>query len=77
LLVVEVDGATHGTPEEIEHDRRRDAYMQAQGWTIFRVTNEAIYSDVAWAIEEIVRRLPLPSSRYARSHLPRKRGRIR
>ncbi|HYA80604.1 MAG TPA: endonuclease domain-containing protein, partial [Methylocystis sp.] len=30
-LVVEVDGATHSTDEELAHDRRRTRYLEQQG----------------------------------------------
>ncbi len=60
-LVIEADGATHSSPEGVEHDRRRDAYLRARGWRILRVRNEDIYADVARVVEEIVRRLPPPS----------------
>jgi very-short-patch-repair endonuclease len=43
MLVVEVDGGTHSTAEELEHDRRRDAYMRSLGWRIVRVQNDDIY----------------------------------
>jgi very-short-patch-repair endonuclease len=61
MLVIEVDGATHSTEDELAHDRRRDAYMRSLGWTIMRVQNEQIYADVAAAVEAIERRLPPPS----------------
>ena len=60
-LVIEVDGATHSAPDEIAHDEKRDAYMRNLGWTIFRIPNESIYKNVAWTVEEILRRLPPPS----------------
>ena len=59
-LVVEVDGATHGSKEELEHDRRRDAYLRSKGWRIVRIRNEDVYHDVNWACELILARLPLP-----------------
>jgi very-short-patch-repair endonuclease len=42
-LVVEVDGDTHSTDEEREHDRRRDLFMKSHGWRVLRVTNEDVY----------------------------------
>ena len=38
-LVVEVDGATHRTPEEIDYDAARTAFIEAQGWRVMRVGN--------------------------------------
>src|SRR5947207_8185692 len=53
-LVVEVDGAVHGSDEEVEHDRRRDAYLRANGWRILRVPNMDVYNDVNWVVELIL-----------------------
>jgi very-short-patch-repair endonuclease len=33
-LIVEVDGGTHGTEEEIARDRKREQYLQDQGFRI-------------------------------------------
>ena len=52
-LVVEVDGDTHSTNDEIEHDRRRDLYMKARGWRVLRVTNEDVYKRLDMVIEGI------------------------
>ena len=41
-LVIEVDGATHGTPEEIEHDRRRTAFLEREGWRVIRFGNDEV-----------------------------------
>jgi len=39
-LVIELDGWTHSTPEEISHDQRRTAHLNAAGYRLLRVTNE-------------------------------------
>jgi very-short-patch-repair endonuclease len=42
-LIVEVDGyGSHGTRGAFEHDRRRDARLQAAGFTVIRVTAREI-----------------------------------
>ena len=38
-LVIEVDGETHGTELERQHDARRDAFLRRQGHTVLRFTN--------------------------------------
>jgi very-short-patch-repair endonuclease len=43
-LIVEVDGATHGTEEEVEHDGRRSAYLRGQGYHILRFWNDDVYA---------------------------------
>ena len=42
-LVVEVDGATHSTDEEIARDRRREAYLRSKGYRVVRVLNDDVY----------------------------------
>lgn len=56
-LVIEIDGATHWSPEERGHDERRTVYLQDQGWTVLRFVNAEIYHDVSDVMERIVRRL--------------------
>jgi very-short-patch-repair endonuclease len=57
-LIVEVDGATHGEAQEVACDARRTAILEAQGWRIVRVTNEAVFKElnavcdyIVWALE--------------------------
>ncbi|MEO6607449.1 MAG: endonuclease domain-containing protein [Aestuariivirga sp.] len=38
-LVVELDGWTHSTPEELTYDARRTAYLQNQGYRVLRFDN--------------------------------------
>ena len=41
-MVVEVDGATHSTDEEIARDTARSAALIAQGFDVLRFTNEDV-----------------------------------
>src|SRR5688500_9622203 len=52
-LVVEVDGLTHGTEQELAHDRRRDAYLRRQDWRIIRVTNDDVYTSLNGVMDAI------------------------
>src|SRR5262249_44048133 len=45
-LIVEVDGGTHSNSAEVEHDRKRDAYLLSKGWRVFRVSNEDVYKNL-------------------------------
>ena len=38
-LVVELDGSQHYSPEEMEYDKRRTAYLESQGLKVVRFTN--------------------------------------
>ena len=62
MLVVEVDGATHATPEERTHDRVRTALLNAQGWRVLRVQNSDVYEnlDGVWRTIEAALSHPPP-----------------
>jgi very-short-patch-repair endonuclease len=53
-LVVEVDGATHNADDEIAYDLRRTAFLEAQGFTVLRVTNRGVYDGLASICEMIL-----------------------
>lgn len=59
-LVVEVDGGTHSTDEEIAYDCRRDAYMESRGWRVLRVNNQDVYKNLDSVLESISRFAPPP-----------------
>ena len=75
-LVVEIDGGQHA---ESAHDKRRDDYMQGQGWTVFRVWNNDVRDHPLGTAEAILAKAaeclggthpqPLPS----RERRPRRR----
>ena len=70
-LVIEVDGATHAEDHEINRDERRTAFLEAQGFTVLRVTNLGIYEDLDGVVRMIDAALaPLGPS----GHSPRTRG---
>ena len=58
--VIEVDGATHSTDNEREHDRRRDAYLRKSGWKVLRVHNEDIYKRLCDVLNLICLEVPPP-----------------
>jgi very-short-patch-repair endonuclease len=64
-LIVEVDGATHSTPDELAHDARRTKYLESQGWTVIRVNNSDVYENMDGVWHAIAARLA-PPPRYAR-----------
>ena len=52
-LIVEVDGATHGSDEERRYDERRDAWLARHGWRVLRIGNADVYQDSASTAEMI------------------------
>ncbi|HWA22267.1 MAG TPA: endonuclease domain-containing protein [Caulobacterales bacterium] len=61
-LVIEVDGATHRTPEELAHDARRTAFLNAEGWHVLRITNLDVYENMDGVWRAIMDALPPPSA---------------
>jgi very-short-patch-repair endonuclease len=45
-LVIEIDGVTHETPEELASDDRRTAWLKAQGYRVIRFCNEELMGDL-------------------------------
>jgi very-short-patch-repair endonuclease len=52
-LIVEIDGVTHSTPAEIEHDRARSDVLESCGFLIVRVTNIDVYDNLEGVLELI------------------------
>ncbi|MEP3071981.1 endonuclease domain-containing protein [Maricaulis sp.] len=52
-LVVELDGATHSTDEEIAHDRRWTAFIERDGWRVLRFWNTDLYDDIDETLNRI------------------------
>ena len=54
-LVIEIDGATHSTEEELASDNRRTAFLEAEGYRVVRFSNQQVYDNIEAIIEEIAR----------------------
>lgn len=52
-LIVEVDGDIHDLEEIKEKDIRREAFLKSKGYRIIRFTNERVFSDMNYVLEEI------------------------
>jgi very-short-patch-repair endonuclease len=53
-IIVEIDGATHSTDDEIAHDTRRAEFLRTQGYRIFRVTNTDVYENLGGVREALI-----------------------
>ena len=62
-IVVEVDGGTHCTAEELAYDARRNDYMRSRGWRVLRFTNWEIYEHLNSVLDAIYQYAPPPSRR--------------
>tara|TARA_B100001146_G_C16179837_1_gene434101 strand:+ start:351 stop:671 length:321 start_codon:yes stop_codon:yes gene_type:complete len=39
MIAIEVDGGSHGTMERQAADDRKDQFLRAEGWSVYRVSN--------------------------------------
>ena len=56
-MVIEVDGATHATDEEVVRDAGRSEALAAQGYDILRFTNDDVFHNLDGVLETIYLRL--------------------
>lgn len=75
-LVVEVDGAQHGEPDQARHDAQRDAYLARHGYRTLRFAAFDVLGNLEGVVAAIRLALePLPGARPppgATRHPPRK-----
>jgi very-short-patch-repair endonuclease len=57
-LVVEVDGVTHATPEQLAYDARRSRVLEEAGFFVLRFSNADVYENLDGVLEVVVRTLP-------------------
>jgi very-short-patch-repair endonuclease len=54
-LCIEIDGAKHFEPEQMEYDAARTAYLQELGYKLIRFTNDDIRYNIHTVVDEIIR----------------------
>ena len=52
-LVIEIDGGYHQMPEQQISDEQRQEWLESQGFTVIRFTNEEVISDIDNVLETI------------------------
>ena len=68
-LIVEIDGATHSTDEEMASDARRTDELEKLGYQVFRVSNTDVRDNIDGALGAILHELEnesVPSPRTSR-----------
>jgi very-short-patch-repair endonuclease len=56
-LVIEVDGETHVTNDEMEYDRNRQKEIESLGLTVLRVTNRDVFDNLEGVLQTISEKL--------------------
>jgi very-short-patch-repair endonuclease len=60
-LIVELDGATHGTTEERRKDAERERYLVSQGFRVMRFWNDDVLNNLDGVMDSIVHELNTPT----------------
>ncbi len=50
-LIIEIDGATHISDEELQNDLSREKYLKTKGFEIIRIRNLDIYNNLGGILE--------------------------
>lgn len=56
-LIIEVDGATHSTDAELDHDARRTRFLKGAGYRVVRFSNDDVFHQLDMVVLEILREL--------------------
>jgi very-short-patch-repair endonuclease len=63
-FIIEVDGATHSSDEEVAYDGRRTRYLEGLGFKVHRVDNMDVYKHLNDALDGILAMLDQRPSLY-------------
>ncbi len=64
-LAIELDGASHNSPEQKEYDNKRQSKLEAFGIKFVRISDDELFGNPNKAFEKIekaIKNLPLPLS---------------
>jgi very-short-patch-repair endonuclease len=53
-VIVEADGGTHSTGEEVAYDERRARHLSQLGYRVFRISNDDIYHNLDSALDALL-----------------------
>jgi very-short-patch-repair endonuclease len=53
-LIVELDGDTHGEAAQQEHDRKRTAFLESEGWDVMRIWNAHLMENIDGTLDRIL-----------------------
>lgn len=59
-LIVEVDGATHSTDEELEADRERTRFLGDHGFRVIRFSNDSVLDGMDGVLAVLLKALHSP-----------------
>jgi very-short-patch-repair endonuclease len=54
MIIVEIDGATHSTEQELSYDAKRADYLREQGYRIFCANNGDVYENLSGVLTALL-----------------------
>jgi very-short-patch-repair endonuclease len=54
MLIVEVDGATHGNADEIKYDEKRTVFLTEKGYRVIRCANLEVFENLIGVLDTIL-----------------------
>jgi very-short-patch-repair endonuclease len=73
-LIIEVDGATHATDDEIASDARRQSYLESQGFIVLRFCNTDVFTNIDGVMDAITGALDEYASQQTPTPAPSPQG---
>ena len=74
-MIIELDGSQHYEPDSKAYDKQRDAFLNAQGYTVLRYTNFDIKKNFDGVCSDILKHIERTSSTAkGRSPFPNREG---
>lgn len=66
--IIEVDGSTHGSDDEVKYDLRRTKYLEELGFHVHRIDNIDVYQNLGDSLDGILKVLDSRLSLFTRKH---------
>jgi very-short-patch-repair endonuclease len=64
MLVVEVDGATHGDAHDVRYDQKRTQFLESRSFYVCRVSNLDVYANILGVLDGLLLALAERKSRF-------------
>lgn len=75
-IIIELDGAQHGTEDNRNYDSARDEFLKNAGYTILRFWNDEVYKKMQMILDSIYHHMNLPHPEIDSQFRPALRGRV-
>jgi len=56
-VIIELDGGQHGEDDHFERDQKRDAWLEANGYTVLRFWNNEVFKNLNGVLDAVLYQL--------------------